>query len=399
MAGWLKLLRNVVLGLAVLLILAVAAAWFWSYPPAPGAFFRAEVPEGTSRGTLVRSETFATAIPEGASARRILYKTTLTGDAPALSSAIVMWQEGAGRAGDRPVVVWANGTHGVVPGCAASMQKDPFANIPAIPEALAEGWVFVSVDYAGLATKGPHPYLIGDGQARSVLDAARAVRQLEEVGAGPQTVIWGHSQGGNAALWSGILWTDYAPQLELAGIAAVSAGSDLTALLTGIEGTAGARLFGAYVARAYGETYEELSADQIVRPGIRWQARAVSDRCITDARAMVPVLIAARLSSGPLLREPLAESAFGARLRENEPRAPIPAPVLMLQGAADELVSETAQRAFVAQRCAQGGVLDYRVFDGHDHLSIVQPEGPSTPALIGWTRDRLSGREAASACP
>lgn len=35
------------------------------------------------------------------------------------------------------------------------------------------------------------------------------------------TVVWGHSQGGRAALWTGALAPGYAPELDVVGVAAL----------------------------------------------------------------------------------------------------------------------------------------------------------------------------------
>jgi hypothetical protein len=42
--------------------------------------------------------------------------------------------------------------------------------------------------------------VVGQGEGRSVLDSIRAAHQLEGLRLDPQTVVWGHSQGGHAAL-------------------------------------------------------------------------------------------------------------------------------------------------------------------------------------------------------
>jgi hypothetical protein len=95
-----------------------------------------------------------------------------------------------------------------------------------LPQILAQGWVLVATDYTGLGTEGPTPFLIGQGEARSVLDAVRAARQLKQVSLADKTVIRGHSQGGHAALWAGILAPAYAPGDNVIGVAAPAPASD-----------------------------------------------------------------------------------------------------------------------------------------------------------------------------
>ena len=53
----------------------------------------------------------------------------------------------------------------------------------------------------GSGTPGVHPYLIGDSEAYSVLDSVRAARELPDAKAQKRFAVWGHSQGGHAALF------------------------------------------------------------------------------------------------------------------------------------------------------------------------------------------------------
>ena len=84
------------------------------------------------------------------------------------------------------------------------------------------GWVVVATDYSFAEKGGPHHYLIGEGEARSVLDSVRAARQMPELTLDKRMVIWGYSQGGHAALWSGIVGPGCAPDLEIFGVAAIA---------------------------------------------------------------------------------------------------------------------------------------------------------------------------------
>lgn len=400
MGRWLKLARNMA-GAAVLFsLLTLTGLWYWSYPPEPGKFFEADLPLESPPGRLVRSEDYpATDLPEGASARRILYTTTLNGGVPATASALVIWKDEAGSGAPRRAVAWGNGTIGALPGCAVSLQRRPLRNIPAVSEVLDEGWVFIASDYAGLATPGPHPYLIGEGEARSILDAVRAAHDLRELTISLETVVWGHSQGGHAALWTGILARSYAPELQVKGVAAISPASDLPAMLTGIEATPAGRILSSYVARAYADTYPDLYFDGVVRPGARWQAREMARRCLADSRAIVPAFIAGRLTEDSIFSSRNTGTAFRRRLAENVPAGPIGVPILILQGTKDEIAAEPIQAAYVAGRCRAGERVDYQPLRSHDHLSIVQPDAPTTEILMTWSRGRFAGRAGASTCP
>lgn len=92
--------------------------------------------------------------------------------------------------------------------------------IMGLPELLKRGYAVVAPDYPGLGTPGPHPYLVGESEGHAVLDAVRAARNAPEAHAGQRFAVWGHSQGGHATLFAGLLAQSYAPELQLVGVAA-----------------------------------------------------------------------------------------------------------------------------------------------------------------------------------
>jgi hypothetical protein len=63
--------------------------------------------------------------------------------------------------GPRPVLAWAHGTTGVVPGCAPSLTDQAITRVPELDRLLARGRVVVATDHPGPGTPGPHPYLVG----------------------------------------------------------------------------------------------------------------------------------------------------------------------------------------------------------------------------------------------
>jgi hypothetical protein len=73
------------------------------------------------------------------------------------------------------------------------------------------------------------------------------------------------------------------------------------------------------------------------------------------------------------------------------PPGSIRAPLFIGQGETDELVLPSAQAAYVQQRCAQGGKVDYRTYPNRDHVGVVKPESPLIPGLMQWTQDRIDG--------
>jgi hypothetical protein len=376
--------------------LLVLAAWWLTLPSTPDPFYNATYRVPFRPGTLLRQEPFTRGVPEGAIAWRILHATTRDDGSPTLASAIVMVARGA-PAGPRPVVAWAHGTTGIVRGCAPSLLGDPFAHVPALQPLLAQGWVWVATDYVGLGAAGIHPYLVGTGQARSALDAVRAARQMAGVALADRTVIWGHSQGGNAALWAGMLAPGYAPDVPLAGIAALAPASDLPALMSAVQHTPIGRVTSAYVLQAYSDTYGDVKFDAYARGWPALMARDIASRCSAGGKAVFTALEAVAVGGSIFSTSPTG-GALGQRLAENTPLGPWAQPVLVAQGLADELVLPEVQSRFVAARCQAGRVIDYRRYAGRDHLSVVEGDSPLGGELVEWTRQRFDGVPAEGVC-
>jgi alpha-beta hydrolase superfamily lysophospholipase len=388
--------RRVLGVFCALLLLAVAAAWWTARPAAPDGFYAAPDAVPPVPGVLLRTEPFERGVPSGARAWRILYTTTRREGVPALASAIVMVSR-APSAAPRPLVAWTHGTTGVAPGCAPSLLDEPFAQVPALQPLLDAGWVFVATDYVGLGTAKPHPYLIGDSVARSALDAVRAARRIEQLGAGERTVVWGHSQGGHAALWTGMLAPSYASDVPLAGVAAVAPASDLPPLIERAQDTVVGRIMSSFIVEAYAAHYDDVRWSDAVPAWKRPFARDMAQRCLAGRPALLSVAQALALG-GRIFATSGADGALGARLAANVPSRPIAAPLLLAQGAADDLVDPQVQARFVASRCAAGQVIDFRRYAGRDHLSVVAAESPLTAELMTWTRERFAGAPAPAQC-
>ncbi len=82
---------------------------------------------------------------------------------------------------------------------------------------------------------------------------------------------------------------------------------------------------------------------------------------------------------------------LGRRIVENVPSGPTDVPVL-IEGAADMLVTPTSQDAYVTARRDARYVVDYRTYAGRDHVGLVKPDSPLIPHRFAWTKDRFAGR-------
>ncbi|KAA9089496.1 alpha/beta fold hydrolase [Microbacterium radiodurans] len=350
-------------------------------------------------GRLVRAEPFTGGIPASAEGWRILYTTTGVDGRVRVASAIVaVPREGDGR---WPVIDWSHGTTGFAEHCAPSLQPRGLwaGAFYMLPRAIKEGWAVVGTDYIGLGTEGPHPYLVGPPSAYASLDAVRAARELEEADLGARTVVWGHSQGGAAALWSGSLAREYSPDVWVQGVAALAPASDPAALVQGISSVTGGSIFASYAFRSFSEIYPEIDYRDYVRPGAETALRQMSERCLSDPTIVLSVAAALGMSRDPALfsRSP-ASGDLGARLRENTAPLRSTAPLLLAHGGADSVIPVASQAAFVDRMCAAGQDVDFRIYDGFEHAGVVERPSPLIDELFDWTRDRFAGLPVAEGC-
>jgi alpha-beta hydrolase superfamily lysophospholipase len=350
-------------------------------------------------GRLIRAEPFSRGVPPTAKGYRILYTTTQAdGSAAVASGLVVVPREGDG---DWPVVDWMHGTTGVARQCAPSLLGQPFESggLYILPRVIERGWALVATDYIGLGAEGEHPYLIGKPSAHAGLDAVRAAKQLKKARLGEKTVVWGHSQGGGAALWAGAMGDDHAPDVPLAGVAALAPAANLPALARGMDGTPGGSVLSSYVMSAYAAHYSDVTWKRYVRPGAEVRVRQMSTHCLSDPALIASVMIGfVQFEDPDVLAKDPATGPFGRRLTQNIPPVHITVPVFLAQGTADTLVRPSAQRGFVRNVCRAGTALDYRTYKGRGHVGIARASSKAIPDLMDWTQDRFDGKPAKRNC-
>ncbi|MCZ4500302.1 MAG: hypothetical protein JWQ74_2857 [Marmoricola sp.] len=351
-------------------------------------------------GTLLRTDPVKVGAFSGVKAWRITYATTRDQGEPAIATALVVTSS-KGPDAPRPVIAWAHGTTGIATDCAPSLLGPQYAaySIPGYATLISEGAVIVATDYIGLGTPGPSPYLIGQGEGRSVLDSVRAVQHLKGVEVADRTVVWGHSQGGGAALWSGILAPTYAPDAHVIGVAGIAPASDLIGLVDNLRHSSANAAIESYVLSAYADAYPDVDFDSYVRPEARAVLREMAGHCLGEYQKIQELTQELPADGSYFARDP-STGPLAERLAENVPDAAISAPVFIGQGAADVLVLPSVQAAYVARRCAlgTGGALEFRTYPGKGHTDVIAAASPLVPDLLAWTTDRFAGRPATSTC-
>jgi alpha-beta hydrolase superfamily lysophospholipase len=307
---------------------------------AQGAFYRPREEELPGLpGTIIRQEPMRFA-PAAASAYRILYRSTGIHDESIAVSEMVIVPNGPGPAGGRPIVAWAHPTTGVVPHCAPSLAIFHFQQIQGLRSLLRRGFIVVTTDYPGLGTAGPHPYLVGLSEARAVIDSVRAARSMEGVGAGDRYAVWGHSQGGQAALFSGLIADKYAPELNLVGLAAAAPATDLVTLMSDDFKSRGGKNLTAMTLWSWSRVFG-APLDRVVEPAAIPNVNRLAEQCIESVFDFVIRQRMERpLEQKFLTVRDLAEVQPWRRLAQENSPGPLPPglPLFLAQGTSDQLV-------------------------------------------------------------
>jgi len=335
--------------------------------------------------------------PDGASAYRILYDSVdLSGEQIPVSGVVIV-PKGPAPPRGRPIVAWAHPTTGVVSGCAPSLARVFFASVQGLTAMLARGYVVAATDYPGLGTPETHPYLVGISEGRAVLDSVRAARQIPGADAASAFAVWGHSQGGHAALYAGLLAAQYAPELHLVGIAAAAPATDLHTLMTDDLGTGGGNNITAMTIWSWSRIYKAPMEAVVTR-----QAMPVIDRlaslCIERWFDMLtrrgPTL---GLEKGFLKVANLADTEPWRRLlAENSPGPLSPdIPVFLAQGAADRLVRPSVTTGYVNTLCQNGSKVRFDVLPGVGHAFIARDVASRA---VAWIASRFKGDRPPSDC-
>ena len=346
-------------------------------------------------GSIIRVWPLESGGPGNSDAFRFLYRSTgLKGEAIPVSSAIFI-PSGPPPAGGRNIIAWAHPTFGVAPECAPSLYPDRAGLIWNLSDMLSQGYIVVATDYPGLGTDGVHPYLIGESAGRAVLDSVRAARHLSKNTASNRFAVWGHSEGGHAALFTGELAARYAPELMLVGVAAAAPATYLVDLF---EDDAATEQDLIAMALLSWTGLENISPATIVEPAVMPAFTQTARDCLTSvaqfealAKSEKPLQTERFLKIDPTKTEPWK----GIMVRNSPGQAPAGAPVFIAQGSADTTVDPQVTKRFAKALCAQGVRVSFVELPGVSHVFAARD---AAPTAIRWMNDRFRGVPAPSSC-
>jgi acetyl esterase/lipase len=383
--------------IALAAIVASGLAFGTSSAKAQSAFYRAPDAEIAGRpGTIIRQESMLGAAA-GASAYRVLYRSTAPDGKPIAVSGVIIVPAGKPPAQGWPVVAWAHPTTGIVPRCAPSLALFIFQQIAGSRELLEQGYAVAATDYPGLGTAGPHPYLVGESEARAVIDSVRAARSFPGMAVSSRYAVWGHSQGGQASLFTGMISKTYAPELELVGVAAAAPATDLATLMTDDLNTSGGRNLTAMTVWSWSRVYG-LPIGSVIAPAAMTTVDFLATECIESP---FDILVRAPTSE-PLAQQfltvsnPATIEPWKSLLARNTPGIlPLEIPVFLAQGLADGLVRPQVTMDYMQRLCGAGSSVRMLVMPNVNH-GFAGRDGAGE--AVTWMADRFAGRPAPNDC-
>jgi acetyl esterase/lipase len=338
-------------------------------------------------GSLIREEVTRDD-RKGATDYRVLYRSIgLHGEPIAVSGTIIV-PVGPAPAGGRPIVAWAHPTSGIVPQCGPSLATFRFEQIMGLRDMVRRGYIVTATDYPGLGAGGPHPYLVGISEGRAVLDSVRAAQNLTGE-KGVDVALWGHSQGGQAVLYAGLLANRYAPELRLAGVAAAAPATELGPLMRDDESSPGGKNLLAMTLWSWSRVYD-APLDQVVDPAALPIINKLANICLESPidirpRKEVAQALEQRFLSVPNLtsiepwRSLLAENTIGA--------LPPSIPIFLAQGDVDAVIQPAVTRDYMDKLCAAGSSVTFMTLPGVGHGTAAMK---SALTAIAWIADRFS---------
>ncbi|MCH8497501.1 MAG: lipase family protein [Marinobacter sp.] len=367
-------------------------------------FYNPPVMHGGEQGDLIWYRLTSVNLGSGApsaQAWNVLYRSTDALGNPNVVTGTVLvpaapWTGG----GSRPLLGYAVGTHGLAQRCAPSVQMNQgkdyeSANIAA---ALNAGYAVLVSDNPGYTTGDTPTYLAGASQAKAVMDIFRAATQIPSAGIDSQAkaAVWGYSQGGQTAAWVGELVQDYAPQLNLVGIAAGGTPADFPLTARNLDGDLGASfLLGAVIGLA--EQYPDLiPLDELTNASGQAAIEQGKNECVFESlfsfmNDSITQYTAGNQTLDQVLAIPSVDQAVTA---QNLGNRRVPVPVYQYHGQADQFIPVGQHYALKRNYCNRLSNVTFALYPSEHIVTQFQ----AAPHVLSWLDDRVAGRPTPGNC-
>jgi len=315
-----------------------------------------------------------------------MYMSESVQNKPVVVTGLVIVPDRPAPPGGYPVVSWGHGTNGMADQCAPSL--DPAQAVPLTNGLLDQGWEVTASDYQGEGTPGLLPYIVGVSAARNTIDIVRAARHLAAARASTNYVVWGHSEGGQTAMFALSIGTSYAPELHLDGVVAGAPPSQFNLVYDFLK-TSPFRYYLFMVAGAYQSAYGNTAAplSQVLTPLGMSLLPDLTKGCADYLASVVDKYSTAQFEK----TDPFTVPAWKLLLSENDPEnfsSASTVPLLIVQGGDDEQIPVASTQLLASHLCGLGQDLERWIYPGQSHAGVI---GPSFNDMVHWIRDRFAG--------
>jgi pimeloyl-ACP methyl ester carboxylesterase len=396
-------LTTVALGLVLLCASAVvpgvaASAAQPDIPAPPGlpSFYSVPqpLPSGPA-GTLIKSEVVPDPNLVGATLYRVMYKSTGPRNSLVPVTGMVAVPNGSPPAGGWPVITWGHGTNGMADVCAPSLAGS--SQIPAANQLVAAGYAVTASDYQGEGTPGLMPYIVGASAAEDTVNIVEAARSLPSASLSSSYVVWGHSEGGQTAMFSLYGHRDL-PGLHLRGVVAGAPPSQFPYLYNFLV-TSPFDYYLLMVAGSFNSYYGNLRAPlaKIITPAAAALVPALDQGCSSYVKGVVDAAVAAtpHHSLADLIpQNPFRVPEWAKILSANDPESftrKTSTPLLIIQGGNDEQIPVISTQLLQSHLCQIGQPTKRWVYSGQSHAGVI---APSFADMLHWIGDRFTTKSA-----
>jgi pimeloyl-ACP methyl ester carboxylesterase len=358
-------------------------------PPIPApkglpAFYSVPQPIPTATGKLIKSEAVKVPGVHG-TVYRVMYVSQTVDNKPVPVTGLIAVPNTAPPTGGYPVVTWGHGTNGMADICTPSLT--PANDVPLANALLDKGWVVTSSDYQGEGTPGILPYIAGVSAARNTIDIVRAASDFPAAHTSDHYVVWGHSEGGQTAMFASNIGPTYAPELKLEGVVAGAPPSQF-ALIYAFLLKSPYRYYLLMAAGGLNAAYgDKAPLDQVLTPAGLKLIPELDKGCAGDLSEKMGSLDVASLTKG----DPFKVPSWKKVLQQNDPQEftkASPAPLLIIQGGNDEQIPPVSTQILARHLCSLHQVLQRWIYPGQSHSGVI---GPSAADMIRWISDRFAG--------
>ncbi|WP_330252093.1 lipase family protein [Nocardia sp. NBC_00565] len=371
-------------------------------PPDADPFYAASVDLADHRaGAILRTRSIVLyGLPLPVSAWQVQYRTNDANGLPIAGMTTVLVPNWPWFGpGQRPLLSYQIAEDSLGTRCAPSYAlrggwdlggANTFIDTPFIAEALRRGWAVVTSDYEGPQSR----FLDGVNAGRAVLDGIRAARALAPDGVGPASPVggWGYSGGAFATLWAAQMQSEYAPDVQLAGVTAGGIPADWPAMVHGVDGGTQAGL-AMLALTAIAKNEPNSGVLELLNERGRSNFAEDVNACGPD---FVIKYINAHVDDFATVPDVLSHPDFRAAIDRQELGGGAPvAPMYLYHSTTDDVIPVAGFTDLLGRYCAQGADITsvHSTLPGHNLTAIGEAAG-----AMGYLADRFAGVPVAPGC-